>query len=218
MLHLKERGEIALFWEVREGLRRYNVFPWKCLSRKHTYIILTPLNPLLYCKSGIHYFSYFWIACFRNGLFLLKIIDCGYSLAPPRWGSSIQYPQSMFCGGSNEYTQSMFLSRNMKTYQNFYLKTFCLWWWNFQCVFVMCRGYPMRGSSCSLLKRRQLVKERICCRCTEGFLLQKIRERDDKYIHYENKYSNILKPLLPKNENFLIENSDSFQISAQSID
>ena len=35
-------------------------------------------------------------------LFLLKNIDCGYSLEPPRRG------------GSNEYLQPMFLSRNMK--------------------------------------------------------------------------------------------------------
>ena len=33
-------------------------------------------------------------------IFLLKNIDCGYSLEPPRRG------------GSNEYPQSMFLSRN----------------------------------------------------------------------------------------------------------
>ena len=35
-------------------------------------------------------------------IFLLKSIDCGYSLDPP--------PR----GGSNEYPQSMFLSRNKK--------------------------------------------------------------------------------------------------------
>ena len=35
-------------------------------------------------------------------LFLLKNIDCGYALEPPRQG------------GSNEYQQSMFLSRNKK--------------------------------------------------------------------------------------------------------
>ena len=35
-------------------------------------------------------------------IFLLKNIDCGYSLEPPRWG------------GSNKYPQSMFLSRNKK--------------------------------------------------------------------------------------------------------
>ena len=29
-------------------------------------------------------------------LFLLKNIDCGYSLEPPRWGGSNEYPQSMF--------------------------------------------------------------------------------------------------------------------------
>ena len=39
------------------------------------------------------------------------------------------------------------------------------------------------------------------------------------YQHYEhNAYSNILKILPPKNENFQIKNSDSFRISAQSID
>ena len=27
---------------------------------------------------------------------LLKNIDCGYSLEPPQWGSSNEYPQSMF--------------------------------------------------------------------------------------------------------------------------
>ena len=31
-------------------------------------------------------------------LFLLQNIDCGYSLEPPRWGSSNVYPQSMFWG------------------------------------------------------------------------------------------------------------------------
>ena len=36
-------------------------------------------------------------------IFLLKNIDCGYSLEPPRRG------------GSNEYQQSMFLSRDKKT-------------------------------------------------------------------------------------------------------
>ena len=35
-------------------------------------------------------------------IFLLKNIDCGYLLEPPRRG------------GSNEYPQSMFLSRNLK--------------------------------------------------------------------------------------------------------
>ena len=51
-----------------------------------------PLKPHFYIvKLGfigvyIHYFSYFF----------LKNIDCGYSLEPPRQGSSIKYSQSMF--------------------------------------------------------------------------------------------------------------------------
>ena len=45
-------------------------------------------------------------------LFLLKNIDCGYSLEPPRRG------------GSNEYPQSMFLSRNMKKISEFLSQNF----------------------------------------------------------------------------------------------
>ena len=44
-------------------------------------------------------------------LFLLKNIDCGYSLEPPRRG------------GSNEYHNLCFEQKYEK-YQNFYLKTF----------------------------------------------------------------------------------------------
>ena len=54
------------------GCLEVNLLDGKCIaldnrdikaSRKHTYIILTPLNPTLYGKTGvyrgIHYFSYF---------------------------------------------------------------------------------------------------------------------------------------------------------------
>ena len=61
-------------------------------------------------------------------IFLLKNIDCGYSLETPRRGGSNEYLQSMFLsrkdcgysletprrGVSNEYPQSMFLGRNKK--------------------------------------------------------------------------------------------------------
>ena len=50
---------------------------------------LTPLNPLLYKTGvyrGMHYFF----------LFLLKNIDRGYSLEPPRRGGSNECPQTMF--------------------------------------------------------------------------------------------------------------------------
>ena len=57
-------------------------------------------------------------------LFLLKNIDCGYSLEPPSQG------------GSNEYTQSMFWAKIWKIYQNFYLKMFSFWWWKFQYIWI----------------------------------------------------------------------------------
>ena len=76
---------------------KIEMWPTKCMkiadcltSRKHAYIILTPLAPLLYSKTrvyrGIHYFL----------LFQLKNIDSGYSLEPPCRGGSNEYPQSMF--------------------------------------------------------------------------------------------------------------------------
>ena len=52
-------------------------------SRKHAYIILTPLNST---STGVYI------------IFLIsaKNIDCGYSLEPPRRGFSTEYAQSMF--------------------------------------------------------------------------------------------------------------------------
>ena len=74
-------------------------------SRKHTYIILTPFNSTLYSKTGvyrgIHYFF----------LFLLKNIDCGYSLD---------------CLGEAVLTSTYNVSCEWKyeKYQNFDLKIF----------------------------------------------------------------------------------------------
>ena len=74
-------------------------------------------------KLGLTWYTLFF-------LFLLKNIDCGYSLEPPHGGGSDEYQQSMFIarGGSNEYPDSMFLSRNMKNIRFFYLKIFIFWW------------------------------------------------------------------------------------------
>ena len=48
------------------------------LSRKRAFLVLTPLNPTFIQENwglqGVHYFF----------LFLLRNIDCGYSLEPPR--------------------------------------------------------------------------------------------------------------------------------------
>ena len=59
-------------------------------SRKHAYIVLAPLNPTFIQENwGLQGYTLFF-------LFLLKNIDCGYSLEPPRRGGSNEYPQSMF--------------------------------------------------------------------------------------------------------------------------
>ena len=57
-------------------------------------------------------------------LFLLKNIDNGYSLEPPRRG------------GSNEYPQSMFWAENWKLSEFFYLKIFSFWGWNFLYIWI----------------------------------------------------------------------------------
>ena len=51
--------------------------------------MLTPINPTFYMvKLGFTGYTLFF-------LFLLKNIDCGYSLEPPRRDGSNEYPQSM---------------------------------------------------------------------------------------------------------------------------
>ena len=59
-------------------------------SRKHAYIILTPLQPHFYIvKLG-------FTGVYIIFLILLNNIDCRYSLEQPRRGGSNEYPQSMF--------------------------------------------------------------------------------------------------------------------------
>ena len=63
---------------------------WLSSSRKHTYIILTPLKPHFYTvKLGFIGYT----LCF---LFLLENINCEYSLELPLQCGSNEYPQSMF--------------------------------------------------------------------------------------------------------------------------
>ena len=80
-------------------------FPAICITKTYLYIF-DPLKPHFYIVK-LGYTLFF--------LFLVKNIDCGYSLEPPRRG------------GSNEYPQSMFGAEIEKKYQNFYLKIFIFW-------------------------------------------------------------------------------------------
>ena len=76
---------------ARSGVNQ--IWILKNSSRKHTYIILTPL---LF-------------------LFLFKNRDCGYSLEPPRRGGSNEYPQSMF--KAEIWKISEFLSENIQFFE-----------------------------------------------------------------------------------------------------
>ena len=62
-------------------------------------------------------------------LFLLKNIDCGYSLEPPRWGGSNEYPKSLFW--AEIWKISEFLSENFQ----FLVVKFSIYL--NRCVFVM---------------------------------------------------------------------------------
>ena len=81
-------------------------FLGKCETITKTYLYnINPLKPHFYIvKQG-------FTGVYIIFLFLLKNIDCGYSLEPPRRG------------GSNEYLESMFRAE-IRKYQNFSLKTF----------------------------------------------------------------------------------------------
>ena len=54
----------------------------------------------------------------------------------------------------------------------------------------------------------------------QDYVLARLSAGESFYLTtlWKHAYSNILKILQPKNENFWIENSDIFHISAQNID
>ena len=91
---LSKRNPVKILIRLRESSLGAHVRRYISL-RKHAYPnilkILRPKNEKNQIKKNL--------ICF---MFLLKNIDRGYSLEPPRQG------------GSNEYSQSMFLSRNKK--------------------------------------------------------------------------------------------------------
>ena len=80
--------------------------------KSHFYIVKLALQGytlyFLFLLKNIHCHTLCVLVIF------VQNIDCGYSLEPPRWG------------GSNEYPQFMFWAEIWK-YQNFYLKTYSFW-------------------------------------------------------------------------------------------
>ena len=75
------------------------------ITKKYLYNF-DPLKPHFYIvKRGLQGYTLFF-------LFLLKNIDCGYSLEPPRRGGSNEYPQSMYCAEIRKISE--FLSENFQ--------------------------------------------------------------------------------------------------------
>ena len=71
-------------------VRRYVSCRCGSTSRKHAYIILTPLKPHFYiAKLGFTRVYVIFLISAQN-------IDRGYSFEPSRRGGSNEYPQSMF--------------------------------------------------------------------------------------------------------------------------
>ena len=76
-------------------------------------MILTHLNP--HFNTVKQEYTLFFV-------FLLKNIDCRYSLEPPRRRGSNEYPQSAEAVLTS--THSLCFEQKYEKYQNFYLKTF----------------------------------------------------------------------------------------------
>ena len=94
-----------------------------------------PLNHHFYVvKPGFTGYTLFFLS-------LLKNIDCGYPLEPPRRG------------GSNEYQQSMFWAEIWKKIRTFFfLKTFSFWWYTFQYIWIGVLSYMLSYLLYEILK------------------------------------------------------------------
>ena len=90
--HTKERISETQFYQVSSYAAHYENIPiqiyWKFYHKKNE-------------NFQIKYSDIFHISA--------QNIDCGYSLEPPRWGGSNEYPQSMFLA---EITKIMYTPAN----------------------------------------------------------------------------------------------------------
>ena len=103
-----EQVKLAQRWHWTENRK-------KLKQRNQLYITKTYLYNFYPLKPHFHIVKLWFTGVYIIFLFLLKNIDCGYSLEPPRRG------------GSNEYPQSMFWAEIRKNISIFYLKIFNFW-------------------------------------------------------------------------------------------
>ena len=69
-----------------------------------TFRIITVIKPKLYKNILMQYTAIFHCCKNKKNIFLIfaQNIDCGYTLEPPQWGGSNEYPQSMFWSKNTE--------------------------------------------------------------------------------------------------------------------
>ena len=88
------------------------------------FIVCTITNTYLYnfdpLKTHFYIIKLGFIGVYIIYLFLLKTIDCGYSLKPPRRGSSNEYPQSIFWAEIWKISEFIYTERKKKRRVEFF--------------------------------------------------------------------------------------------------
>ena len=79
----------------------YNIISFQNMKSVHMYIVVDELTLRKHAYSNIQKISSPKTENFQmktSDIFSISAqnIDCGYSLEPPRWGGSNEFPQSMF--------------------------------------------------------------------------------------------------------------------------
>ena len=100
---------LMLVWRINNVIQYYDIVQillifWDCMYRAQTlhqkiYITKTRLYNFDPLKPHFYIVKLGFTGVYIIFLILLKNIDCGYSLEPPRWGGSNEYAQSMFWAG-----------------------------------------------------------------------------------------------------------------------
>ena len=174
---------------------------WKWLRFRHSHNENTPMDPL---KSHFSTVKLGFTGVYIIFLISALNIDCGYSWEPPRWGGSNENPQSMFRAEIWKYQN--FLSENLR----FLVIKFSVYLNRH--VFVMLEWASSFIVRCIGILILQVFMNSVC-------LGRNFLENCMFWVTIrKHAYSDILKILPPKNENFPIKNSDIFHVSAQNID
>ena len=105
----------------------------------------------------------------KSDIFLISAqnIDCGYSLEPPRWGGSNEYPQSMFFSknkkinaypGNPSFTKKKWGLRGSKLYRYVFVMA------NIRCAVNVQEWWLFGSVRCAVKYQDSLVLVKILCK------------------------------------------------------